>query len=634
MAPFERTTSEVLPLFKEDKPLLNERRQRENTTTSGATDPVTRTPLSDLMNSLVSSRHSESTKNPTGTKAPKAKQLDSTRQEQRKPYRADYETSKKSQKRIQAAAACWKADDGRPLTALDRASAVLETFLNLSPYKCNAANVVCALTLSAKTIGSETDDHFRNLLFRTNDALFLKLQDHSLSPRQLCNSVWALAKHYDRDEYILPIQPHLTSLSTETIYGTAEVWDLRDDVAGYPAQKVDATIDEIAKQLTAILTEDVYAAKEGELCMACWAFGVLRRRRRPPGWQNTPQISKLPVETPHKQQLASSNFIKFEQWTLNSVGDDEILKNSGVDSEAETVTGKFLDIVGRALSAPITSKSNGMNRTVTVQSERIRQCTWSELANVAWAFAAHGRACSDDAEHLLNKIGQEATSRLVSPTSQMETNTALSRDIAQIIWSLGVLQADNFRLGDVLVDFVSAVASTARSEGLIDFRNWSCPDIGQVVLALAHARIDDAFLVDSLFTEACRRFKMEGLSGAYRWKAWETSILLWAQARLYLTESRGSVYTEFPSRAIFDIKSSLHHEKSFQKIGIGPQEQANIAWSLTGTLLLLDKCSHEILESAATSQIDSVLKFDPFSFQYELNLACDSSGFIQKSGCS
>jgi hypothetical protein len=261
------------------------------------------------------------------------------------------------------------------------------------------------------------------------------------------------------------------------------------------------------------------------------------------------------------------------------------------------------------------SKGYGKNKTATIQNERIRNCSWSELANVAWAFAAHGRACSDDAEQLLNKIGREATRRLTERTSDGDTKVVLSRDIAQIIWSLGVLQADNFRLGDVLVDFVNAVANTARSGDLIDFKYWSCPDIGQVVLALAHSRIDDPFLIDSLYAEACRRFNDEGQSGAYRWKPWEISVLLWAQARLYLTESRGSIYGEFAKRAISNIKTSLLQESSFQNIGIGPQEQANIAWSLTVLDLYKLPDAVEVLqvvytEAAQTCQRDGVVQLE------------------------
>ena len=629
MAPAESVTSDILPSLSENKQMTTERRKGSNQSLTSSNTAWSRTAgtLPETSHSPVSSdemkapetvnRSPESLQNPTHTKLASTKRRNAVPHDPPpKPYRADYETSKRSQKKIQAAAFYCKNNDGRPATALDRATVVLETFLNISPYRCNAANIVCALTLSAKTIGYETNDRFRDLLFRTtNDAFYRKLKDHSLSPRQLCNAVWALAKHYDRDEYILPIQPHTTSLSTDTIYGQAELWDLRNDVAGCPAQKLDTIIDEIAKQLTTILNNDVYSAKEGELCMACWAFGVLRRRRRPPGWQHTPQISKLPIQSAQNQKLDSSNFIKFEQWKLTDERNGDIVRNSGADSEAATVTGEFLDTVGRALSTSTITKTNGKNKTATIQSERIRHCTWSEMANVAWAFAAHGRACSDDAERLLNKIGREATRRLTETTRNGATNMALSRDIAQIIWSLGVLQADNFRLGDVLVDFVTAVANTARSGNLIELKHWTCPDIGQVVLALAHARIDDPFLIDSLYTEACRRFDVEGQSGAYRWKAWETSILLWAQARLYLTESRGSVYGEFPKRAISDIKASLLHESTFHNMGIGPQEQANIAWSLTVLDLHKNPDAIELLkvvytEAASTYQHDGVVQLE------------------------
>jgi hypothetical protein len=57
-------------------------------------------------------------------------------------------------------------------------------------------------------------------------------------------------------------------------------------------------------------------------------------------------------------------------------------------------------------------------------------------------------------------------------------------------------------------------------------------------------------------------------------------VLLWAQARLYLTSSEGAVYQQFPQTAVASISAAVATQR-LGDVGIGPQEQANIAWSLT-----------------------------------------------------
>jgi len=62
---------------------------------------------------------------------------------------------------------------------------------------------------------------------------------------------------------------------------------------------------------------------------------------------------------------------------------------------------------------------------------------------------------------------------------------------------------------------------------------------------------------------------------------WEASILLWAQARLYLTEQEGVEFVEFTEDApLFFLKALREKRGSFIESRIGSQEQANIVWSL------------------------------------------------------
>jgi RAP domain len=534
--------------------------------------------------------------------------LSKAKETHNEPWRADYHTSKKTQILIQSS-----VNQFGKYTPVDRAEAVLETFLSMPPSSCNAANLACALTLSAKTLGRSTSDHLRSLLFQTNNILYQMLEKEYLSTRQLCNAVWALAKHYDRDNKLLPDRPDATSLSSDTIQGQAELWDLRNDLAGCPTKRVDASIDEIARQLTVALKGDIMNVKEGEICMACWSFGILRRRRRPPGWKNEPQLSNLPNK---KIDRAPSNFLKFEQWKTDrrpaGSFDMDIDVDDADDLDEASITGDLFDIAGRALTQSRTI--NLLNETADAKDSRIAFCTWKEIANLAWAYASVGRACSQDAEAVLKVISAEAIRRLTA--NRATSKVALSRDVSQIIWSLGVLQADNFRLGDGLVDFVIAVSNKSRNDGVCPCASWSCTDIGQVVLSLAHARIDDRFLLETMFAEACRRFRplnSHDKATALQWKAWEICILLWAQARLYLTGSQSPVFREFANRAITDINKALREGSTFHDMEIGPQEQANIAWSLTVLEMYNSPEAVELLQAVFA----------------EAEVSCEKDGVIQ-----
>mmetsp|Transcript_30814 Transcript_30814/g.65107 ORF Transcript_30814/g.65107 Transcript_30814/m.65107 type:complete len:351 (+) Transcript_30814:110-1162(+) len=68
------------------------------------------------------------------------------------PWNADYTTSLKTQRKIQSAAADARSRGSTTSDPVDAAHAVLKTLLNAPPTECNAANIVCALTLSSKTL--------------------------------------------------------------------------------------------------------------------------------------------------------------------------------------------------------------------------------------------------------------------------------------------------------------------------------------------------------------------------------------------------------------------------------------------------------------------------------------------------
>jgi hypothetical protein len=368
--------------------------------------------------------------------------------------------------------------------------------------------------------------------------------------------------------------------------------------------------------------------KVGEICMASWAYGILRPRHRPPGWQVPPQLGRLNNRRP--QKINSGNFITFEQWSSFSVKTPEQL----VILASEQVTDKLFDAIGVALTKssstvlvdPLetdsvlgidtpTNSSAGIHSATEQQDDdwfeehdkrqqepkhvpmQLESCTWSELANVGWAFASHGSCKSVPSEALLIGLAREASHRL-----RQGDKAVLTRDIAQLVWAMGTLQSDNFRLADDLVYLVEALTGYLRLSGKSasfgrgrPLRRWSCPDLVQMALSLAHARIDELPLLRAVYEESSHRLmegryhpSQHGGGGGERrsFQAWEVSILLWAQARLYLKGAQGPEFDDFAQdapkwlmKAIVQTTSS--RSSSLKHVGISAQEQANIAWSLT-----------------------------------------------------
>jgi hypothetical protein len=186
-----------------------------------------------------------------------------------------------------------------------------------------------------------------------------------------------------------------------------------------------------------------------------------------------------------------------------------------------------------------------------------------------------------EARHRL-KVGSEATQGL------------LFRDIAQLLWALGTLQADNFRIADDLVYLVEALSEHLRLASRSPFtrgcilRPWSCADLVQVALSLAHARIDELPLLRALYKESNYRL-MDVLQEdsnepgeRHSFRPWEVSILLWAQDQLYLKKPEGMEFEDFAFDAPKYFLNALQNKgQSLESAGIGPQEQANVVWSLT-----------------------------------------------------
>jgi hypothetical protein len=521
------------------------------------------------------------------------------------PWRAGFKASIRTQGRIKKAFTSFS----RNVPPNVHAKKILQALLATPPKQCNAANIVCALTYSAKAMGMKKhhpDEELRQMLLQTLDVLHKLVNERRLSTRQLANACWAIAKHYDRDDGLLPTPPKMAALSSDSIVGTAETWNMNDPISKEKEQqhRLSETLDEIARQLVSIIEEPdqeshgfvFHQPKIGELCMTSWAFGILRHRSIPPGWQVPPQIGKLTLGTGRMEQPASnSNMITFERW--GSFGEKEQEKLGPTDSLEIT------DTLFNSIAASLCSTPDQGEVTVNDDDEQSRkpsrtfleQCTWSELANVGWAFASRGSCKSAKSEKLLVSLAREACHRMND--GGIADNGFLIRDIAQLLWSLGTLQADNFRLADDLVYLVEALSRYLRLDASMvssfgrgrPLRKWNCADIVQVTSSLAHARIDEMPLLWALFQESNYRLT-EGLqesndnSGERRkFHSWEVSILLWAQARLYLNVAQGTVFEGFAADAskFFLQGLSKQKEQSLPGIGIGPQEQANIVWALT-----------------------------------------------------
>jgi len=525
------------------------------------------------------------------------------------PWRAEFKASIRTQGRIKKEFSTFNVGEQPNL----KSKRILRALLSTHPTHCNAANVVAALSFSAKALGSkiiEGDDELRAMIFDTLNILQGLVEEEELSTRQLCNAVWAIAKHYDRDNSLLPLPPDPAALSSDVVVGAAERWDVsRMNEIDDRRQRVDETVDEIARQLSLILeksqrmnAEDEVEAtaqpKTGEICMACWAFGKLRHRSTPPGWQIPPQLGMFPAARSSENMPRAGNLVTFERW--GSFGktrpkEDDMMEMLGSDM----VVGNLFDNIAISLcrenGVPNTEliKDSGVSNRSEDRQSCLMQCTWSELANVGWAFASHGRCRSKESEMLLQQLAREARRRLQQGGRANED--FLVRDIAQMLWALGTLQADNFRLGDDLVMVVDALTDYLRLSGPSPtfgrgrpLVRWSCADLVQVALSLAHARIDELPLLRAIFEESHHRLLEDSHRGGGDeekrnfFRPWEVSILLWAQARLYLKEEQGVVFEEFARDAPRFLLSSLSGSRdSLVSYGIGPQEQANIAWSLT-----------------------------------------------------
>ena len=125
---------------------------------------------------------------------------------ERDPWDADYASSLETQRRIKLSAETRSSPPSSSPSA--RANSVLRAFLDADPRECNAANVVCALTLSSKLLGrrggrgsdrgggrwdyddDEEEGEYEVSMWRMVSILVAHFASRpgGLSPWQLCNA--------------------------------------------------------------------------------------------------------------------------------------------------------------------------------------------------------------------------------------------------------------------------------------------------------------------------------------------------------------------------------------------------------------------------------------------------------------
>eukprot|EP01082_Thalassiosira_pseudonana_P013898 g12302.t1 g12302 contig6:1656019-1658533(-) len=490
------------------------------------------------------------------------------------PWNADYNTSVRTQKKIQTAATSPPKGSG---DSIQVAHSILRTLLDAPATECNAANVVCALTLSAKTVGgtegaknkspvSLQSSGFQRSLMDTLDVLQMLVDKRKLAPRQLCNAAWAVAKHVDYDDSLFP-RKNDNFIFVKDNSNSYATWDLNeqqlnDDDSG---KRIDEVFNLIALRMIEHLdqTRDKYGTKNtgkrvqsGELCMLLWAYAVAKPRDCPPGW-----------EQPRRLERLTDGFEKAK---------DKISSKNAYDKESDVNLVTFLDMDDSKLTRSKTSTADDEDNNT-----QPRGITSRLFDAAAISFCqGEGAAVMD---------------------SEKKAETMLkSLDAVNEYW---------------IAD------SNSSNERHRQIKSWKCADLVQMATALSHGRLDNQSVLTAIYEESLERIQS---SSPGKFSTSEISILLWAQARLYLTSKYGSVFQEFTGAAARTLmqqmkgKANQHSDErllppaTLPKMGLRSQEQANLAWSLTvlghydsDVVALLQNIVH-----AASSSGDGVIQLE------------------------
>ena len=590
------------------------------------------------------------------------------------PWRASYAVSIQTQDMLKRTHQRFE----RSSEPTRQATAVLKALLDTPPHLCNSANLVCALTLSAKSISrsdmvwQETQPRqLRQLILKALDVLHDLVHKEALHARQLCNSIHAVAKLYLYDPSILPTpsEPTVVSSSSDSsspspdqAVGYVESWRLPNDdnEEVSPQRRVEQTLDRVARQLSVLLTEPSPGQQQqkgarrkpklGEISMASWAFAVLRRRNRPAGWSSPPQLSRLPSSLhdrndkrdksnrPDKKTLPKRdpNVVTFESWTerfstmrgssLNDDSDEEEGLGVGSDEAGgyQDPVFAYFDAVATYLITNTTSSTDGQDIML------LQDLAWNNVALIGWAFAINGHCRTQASEQFMRELAREAVHRLESASGSIVS----ARDITQLTWSIATLQSDNFRLGGDLAVLVNAIAKYWRvdrqqaDEDQLPRRagdkRWGigrCSNAGLVQLcaAMANGRIDHLPLLRAAFQESLQRL-LTSPNGANKrfeeFQPWEVCILLWVLARLHLKEKDGLVFSDFAEAAPRWLLEKASTAGTLRDVGIGRQEQANFAWAMTVLDGFTDPHAVEVLKQVFAESAEAAKQDDFFQLEH------------------
>jgi len=534
--------------------------------------------------SFSTSLHATASKTTHRKKNKGSKQTSQISVTTQEPWLADYSTSVRSQKKIQSVPSKLRGKNASPVQV---AQAVLSTFLNIPSSECNAANVVCALTTSAKTLSrgkhvnnklNTTSEDLQTALMQTIDILNLLVTDKRLTARQLCNAAWAIAKHVEYDASLFSRDKYILVKDSSKSYST---WDLSqqqmtgdgtdkhiDDVLNLIALRMVEHLEQTRDRKYRIKTGK--RAQPGELSMLLWAYAAAKPRDCPPGWEQPRRIEQLS----DTQTTNSDNDFDVVTFVEDGQKFPQESKYTANDSQHRSVTSRLFDAAaiafcqGEGSAVIVSEKDNTL----------LKNCTWNELSNIAWSFATRGAYASKESEAVMTFIAKEATRRIrLTQSSDGLSNEReiLPRDCVQIAWALGMMESDNVSVGDAFVHLVDAINEywiTRSGRPSQPLKGWKCADLVQMATALAHGRLDNQSVLSAVYEEALRRLRSRnGLSIT------EISILLWSQARMHLTKNFGAEFAEFPSAA----SQALLQRMGRSSMKMPPQEGANVAWSLT-----------------------------------------------------
>ena len=245
---------------------------------------------------------------------------------------------------------------------------------------------------------------------------------------------------------------------------------------------------------------------------------------------------------------------------------------------------------------------------------------WRELSTLAWSYAVSGHG-TETSTSFLTALAEEATKRLKDINNDCDKNDFLPRDVAQIAWALSRVESDNHCISDSFATYIDALShrlfdtvlqveerkESSRPSHLNSLlyvednkkpmRKWKGVDLVQLVVAMAHGRIDDRKILCCVYDKALgllkeelkvQRVQKEGGKKRRSLSNSEIVALLWSQARLHLTSELskgGTLFGDFLTTAplILLRRMNIHNvkNKDAPAMTLGPQELANIAWSLT-----------------------------------------------------